>query len=119
VVAAGMVGCANVQTNNGAPTVGGAGMNLYSEVSANAIVPSYPAQDYKVVKRGVTATATLKSIFTAFNFGDASYATLKAQALEQAPDATDLTDVVIDYQTSCILGINTVTVTLTGTAIKY
>ena len=112
-------GCAGVGTNNGAVTLSGAGMNLYSELSSNAMIPQYAAQDYTVVKRDVKATAELKSIFTAFNFGDASYETLKAKALAEAPGATDLTDVKMDYKQSCICGINTVVVTMTATAIKY
>ena len=112
-------GCAGVGTNNGAVTLTGAGMNIYSELSSNAMIPQYAAQDYTVVKRDVKATAELKSIFTAFNFGDASYATLKARALEQAPGATDLTDVKMHYKQNCICGINTVVVTMTATAIKY
>ena len=51
--------------------------------------------------------------------GDASYATLKAAALQQAPGATDLTNVKIDYRQECIIGINKVKVTLTADAIKY
>ena len=114
-----MTGCAGVGSNNGAITLGSAGINLYSEISANAMLPQYAAQDAVVVKRNVKATAELKSIFTAFNFGDASYETLKAAALKQAPGATDLTDVKMDYKQSCICGINTVVVTMTATAIKY
>lgn len=114
-----MTGCAGVAISNGAPTVTSVGMNLFSEVSANTMVPQYAARDCKVVKRNVTASAELRSIFTAFNFGDASYATLKAKALKQAPGATDLTDVTFDYQMKCICGINTVKVTMYATAIKY
>ena len=33
-----MTGCAGVGTNNGAVTLSGAGMNLYSEMSANAML---------------------------------------------------------------------------------
>ena len=112
-------GCAGIGTNNGSVTLSGTGMNLYSEMSANAMIPQYAAQDFTVVKRDVKASAKLKSIFTAFNFGDASYETLKAEALKQAPGATDLTDVKMDYKQTCICGINEVTVTMTATAIKY
>ena len=114
-----MTGCAAIPVSNGAPTVNSLGMNLFSEVSANTMVPQYAAQGAKIVKRNVVAKAQLKSIFTAFNFGDASYATLKAAALKQAPGATDLTNIKIDYKMTCICGINTVKVKLTGTAIKY
>ena len=59
-----MTGCAGIGTNNGAVTLSGSGMNIYSEMSANAMLPQYAAQDAVVVKRDVTATAELKSIFT-------------------------------------------------------
>ena len=114
-----MSGCAAVGTNNGAVALGGAGMNLFSEVSVNSMIPQYAAQNCTIVKRDVKATAELKSIFTAFNFGDASYETLKAAALKQAPGATDLTNVKMDYKHNCICGINTVIVTMTADAIKY
>ena len=114
-----MTGCAGVAVSNGAPAVTSVGMNLFSEVSANTMVPQYAAQNAKIVKRNVVAKAQLKSIFTAFNFGDASYATLKAAALKQAPGATDLTIIKIDYKMNCICGINTVDVTMYADAIKY
>ena len=114
-----MTGCAAIPVSNGSPTVNSLGMNLFSEVSANTMVPQYAAPGAKIVKRNVVAKAQLKSIFTAFNFGDASYATLKAAALKQAPGATDLTNVKIDYKMSCICGINTVDVTMYADAIKF
>lgn len=119
ILASALVGCAGVSSNNGAPAVNSVGMNIYSEISANTMIPQYPAQGAIVVKRDVKATAELKSVFTAFNFGDASYETLKAKALAQAAGATDLTDIKMDYKSSCICGINTVIVTMTATAIKY
>lgn len=116
-----LTGCANVTALSGSPaTIGGMGPNIYSQISANTLVPQYqPKQAYRVVKRNVKATATLKSFFAAFNFGDASYAALKAKALKAAPGANDLTDIVFDYSQVCICGVNTVTVTMTATAIKY
>ena len=114
-----MSGCAAVTTNNGSVTVNSLGPNFFSEVSANAVIPQYAATGAKVVKRDVTAEATLRSFFTCVNLGDASYATLKAAALKQAAGATDLTNVKIDYKQSTICGITTITVKLTADAVKY
>ena len=72
-----------------------------------------------MVKRDVTASAKLMSYFTCVNIGDVSFATLKAEALKQAPGAQDLVDVKMDYSMKNICGINEVTVTLTGTAVKF
>lgn len=113
-----MAGCAGVATNNGSVAPISAGPNFYSEVSANAMIQPVSG-DYKVVKRDVTSTATLKSFFTAVNLGDISYATLKAEALKQAPGATDLVDVKMDYKMKNICGVNEVTVILTATAVKF
>ena len=112
-----MTGCAMVGTNNGSVVLGGGG--VFSEMSANAVIPQYAPKNYTIVKRDVTATATLAGFFSIINMGDASYATLKAAALQQAPGATDLTNVKIDYRQECIIGINKVKVTLTADAIKY
>ena len=114
-----MTGCAAVATNNGSVAVNSVGPNFFSEVSANAVIPQYAAAGAKIVKRDVTAEATLKSFFTCVNLGDASYATLKAKALEQAPGATDLTDVKIDYAQKTICGITEITVKLTANAVKF
>ena len=113
-----MTGCAGITTNNGAVSPISAGPNFYSEVSANAMIQPVSG-DYEVVKRDVTASAVLKSYFTAVNIGDVSYATLKAAALKQAPGAQDLVDVKMDYSMKNICGINEVTVTLTATAVKF
>lgn len=113
-----MAGCAGVATNNGSVAPISAGPNFYSEVSANAMIQPVSG-DYKVVKRDVTSSATLKSFFTAVNLGDISYATLKAEALKQAPGATDLVDVKMDYKMKNICGVNEVTVILTATAVKF
>ena len=110
--------CAAVAVNDGMPAPGAIGANIFSTVSANALIA--PVQsDFKVVKHGVRAEASYKCIFTAFNFGDASFATLKEEALKDAAGADDIIDVRVDYDMNCICGINTVTVTLSGTAIKY
>ena len=110
--------CAAVAVNNGMPAPGAVGANFFSTVSANALIA--PVQsDFKVVKHGVKAEGKYKCFFTAFNFGDASFESLKKDALANVGDADDLIDVRVDYDMNCICGINTVTVKLTGTAIKY
>ena len=118
-VAAIMSGCAGVATNNGGVAAVSMGPNFYSEVSANAMIQPVSKADYTVVKRDVTASAVLKSYFTCVNIGDISYATLKAEALKQAPGATDLVDVKMDYQMKNVCGINEVTVIMTATAVKF
>ena len=114
-----MTGCAGVATNNGSVAPISAGPNFYSEVSANAMIQPASCTKYTVVKRDVTASAKLVSYFTAVNIGDVSYATLKAEALKQAPGANDLVDVKMDYKMKNICGINEVTVIMTATAVKY
>lgn len=114
-----MTGCAGVVTGNGGVAPAAMGPNFYSEVSANAILQPVQAKSYTVVKEEVSAEATIKSYFTVVNLGDASYATLKAKALEGAKGATDLINVKMDYKMKNILGVNEITVKLTGTAIKY
>ena len=119
VAAAMMSGCAGVAVGQGGVAPISAGPNFYSEVSANALIMPVAKADFTVVKRDVKASATLKSYFTCVNIGDVSYETLKAEALKQAKGATDLVDVKMDYKMSNVCGINTVTVTLTGTAVKF
>ena len=114
-----MTGCAGVATNNGSVAPLAVGANFYSEVSANAMIQPVAKTNYTVVKRNVTSTAVLKSYFTAVNLGDVSYATLKAAALKKAPGANELVDVQMDYDMKNICGINTVTVKLTATAVKF
>ena len=109
--------CAGVTANNGMPALIGMGPNFFSKISVNSMVGDVQSS-YTVVKHGVTAEATLTSFFTAVNLGDASFETLKKEALEGVA-ADDLIDVRVDYDMNCICGINTVTVKLTGTAIKY
>ena len=118
VVAAAIVtSCAGVTTNNGMPAPVAMGPNFFSTVSLNAMVGDVQSS-FTVVKHGVTAEATITSFFTCVNMGDASFDTLKGKALEGLT-ADDLIDVRVDYDMNCICGINTVTVKLTGTAIKY
>lgn len=116
VAAALMTGCAGVTTQNGGVTLLGGG--FYSDSAANAILQPIQDKSYTVVKRGVKAEAKLLGIFAAINMGDASYGTLKAQALSGLK-ADDLIDVKMDYKQETILGINKVTVTMIGTAIKF
>lgn len=59
-----------------------------------------------------------KRIFTCIDLVDISYATLKKQALEQAKGANELIDIDVDYSMNNIIGINTITVTMTATAVK-
>ena len=117
VAAAIVTSCAGVTTNNGMPALIGMGPNFFSTVSVNSMIGDVQ-RSYNVVKHGVTAEATLTSFFTCVNMGDASFKTLKDKALEGLT-ADDLIDVRVDYDMTCICGINTITVKPTGTAIKY
>ena len=118
VVAAAIVtSCAGVTTNNGMPALIGMGPNFFSTIKLNSYIGDVTSS-YTVVKHGVTAEATITSFFTCVNMGDASFETLKGKALEGLT-ADDLIDVRVDYDMNCICGINTITVHLTGTAIKY
>lgn len=119
VAATVVTSCAAVAVNNGMPAPGAVGANFFSTVSANALIA--PVQsDFTVVQHGVKAEGQYRCFFTAFNFGDASFATLKEEALKDVKGgADDLIDVRVDYDMNCICGVNTVTVKLTGTAIKY
>ena len=114
-----ITGCAGITTNNGGVAPISSGPNFYTEVSANAVLQPIAGRDYTVVKRDVKASAKLMSYFTCVNIGDVSFATLKAEALKQVPEAQDLVDVKMDYSMKNICGINEVTVTLTGTAVKF
>ena len=118
VVAAAIVtSCAGVTTNNGMPALIGMGPNFFSKIQLNSLIGDVQSS-YTVVEHGVKAEATVTSFFTCVNLGDASFETLKSKALE-GKKADDLIDVRVDYDMNCICGINTVTVKLTGTAIKY
>ena len=112
-----MTGCAGVTTSNGGVSPVSTGANIYSEVSSNAILNETPLA-YTVVKKNVTATATLMSYFTAVNIGDVSYGALKAAALRQAPGADELVGVKMDYKMKNVLGVNEITVVMTATAVK-
>ena len=118
VVAAAIVtSCAGVTTNSGMPAPVAMGPNFFSTISLNAMVGDVQSS-FSVVKHDVKAEATITSFFTCVNLGDASFETLKKKALDGVA-ADDLIDVRVDYDMNCICGINTVTVKLTGTAIKY
>ena len=117
VAAAIVTSCAGITTNNGMPAPAVLGMNLFSNISLNSMIADVQSTDYKVVKHGAHAEGTITSFFGAINMGDASFETLKKEAV--GADADDLIDVRVDYKMNCICGINTVTVKLTGTAIKY
>ena len=106
-------GCAGVSVP-GATT---AGPVFFADYSAPAVVNPYQGA-YTVVKRDVQASATFKSFFTCINEGDVSYATLKKAALAQAKGADELIEVKMDYKVNNIIGINTITVEMTATAVK-
>ena len=112
-----MAGCAGIGFSNGAPVPVAAGPTIFANVQANAFIQPVTANDYIVIKRDVTATAELKSIFTCVNIGDISYETLKKEALKNVKGANDLVEVKIDYDMQCICGINTITAKLTATAV--
>ena len=117
VAAAIVTSCAGVTTNNGMPALIGMGPNFFSKIQLNSMIGDVQSS-YTVVKHGVKGEATITSFFTCVNMGDASFENLKAKALEGLA-ADDLIDVRVDYDMNCICGINTIKVTLTGTAIKY
>ena len=116
-ISAFMTGCAGIAAQNGYANVPYAG--LFSDLSGNTMIQATNSTDYKVIKRNVTATAQVQSFFGIISLGDASFATMKAAALAAAPGADDIIDVKVDYSGKCIIGINTVTVKMTGTAIKW
>jgi len=112
-----MAGCAGVGFANGAPVPVAAGPTFFANVKANAFIQPVSATDYKVIKRDVTAEATLQSFFTCVSIGDISFETLKGKALKAAPGATDLVEVKMDYTMNCICGVNTITAKMTATAV--
>ena len=70
----------------------------------------------------IAAANSLMPEYIGFVFAPASRRYVspeEAAALKQAPGATDLTNIKIDYKMSCICGINTVDVTMYADAIKY
>ena len=118
VAAAIVTSCAGVTTNNGMPAPVAMGPNFFSTIALNGLVGDVSNADYTVVKSGVSAEKSFTSFFSCVNLGDASFESLREEALKGL-DANDITDVRVDYKMNCICGINTVTVKLMGTAIKY
>ena len=114
-----MTGCAGVATYDGAPSAFVGQPSFYAQVSGNAMMQPNADAKYTVVKRNVQASAVVKSYFGCVSMGDTSFATLKAAALKQAPDANDIIDIKIDYAMTNIIGICETTITMTGTAVKY
>lgn len=112
-----LAGCAGVTTNNGMPVplFGFA----YTEMSAGSFIQDKVNKDFDVIQRDVFASATATSYFTFIATGDVSYETLKKQALQNIPGANDLIDITVDYKMENVIGINKITVTLRGTAVKY
>lgn len=94
---------------------------LFSEMKGATLVQkrSELASGKYVVVKPVTASATTTNILALISQGDASYATLKSQALS-GTGADDIINLEVDYTNSNILGIvNKVTCTINGTAVKY
>lgn len=114
-----MTGCAGLPTHNGAPAAFVGAPSFYAQVSGNAMMQPNADAKYTVVKRNVTAKAVVKSYFGCVSMGDSSFATLKAEALKQAPGANDIIDVKMDYSMTNVIGICETTITMTGTAVKY
>ena len=117
VVAAAIVtSCAGVATNYGGPATAMMGPNFFTNASYNAFIGEVKSTDYKVVKHGVSGSSTIKSYFSVVHLGDASFETLKKEALSGL-DADDIIDIRLDYDVDNVIGLNTVKVTLHGTAI--
>ena len=120
LVLAGMTftGCmSSINVNNGIASCPPG--SLFSEMKAATLVQDRAeGRSYTVVKK-VSAQATTTNFLGLVSQGDASYATLKAQAL-RGTGADDIIDLEIDYTHNNILGIvNKVTTVINGTAVKY
>ena len=111
-------GCAQVTACGGMPSAGAMAPNFFANYKAGSVIPAIHAEGCEVIARNVVATATTKSYFGCVTVGDASYATLKAAILAQAPGANEITEVQIDYEVDNVIGINEVTTVMTATAIK-
>lgn len=114
-------GCLGPKMNNsGFPTVP-PGL-LYSEMqNAQMVAPKQlPSLRKFTVLKQVKAEAVTTSFCGLVSIGDASYATLKAKALEECRDADDIIDLEVDCIHSNLLGlVNKVTTVIRGVAIKY
>ncbi len=116
-----LAGCLGPKADNyGFPTVPGG--ILFSDMKTAQIVDKKilpETRKYKVIKR-VKAEATTTSFIGVVSVGDASFATLKAQALAECREADDIIDLEVDGYHNNILGlINKVTCTIRGVAIQY
>lgn len=110
-------GCAGMVTYNGMPSPFPG--SIYSRMQVGAMIQPKQVKDYEVIKYNATAEGQAVSIWMVVSTGDISYETLKKRALATAPGADDLINVEVDSRQHNIVGVNEVTVTLTGTAIKY
>ncbi len=113
-----LTGCVGIAHNNGFPSVPPG--PLFTEMKAGAQVQERSdARKYTVVKPVVTAEATTTCFLGLISQGDASYATLKRDALS-GTNADDIINLEVDYTQNNILGVvNKVTTKITGAAIKY
>lgn len=116
-----LTGCLGPKMDNhGFPSVP-AGI-LFSDMKTAQLVPKKVLPEtrrYKVLKR-VKAEATTTSFIGIVSVGDASFATLKAQALAECREADDIIDLEVDGYHNNILGlINKVTCIVRGVAIQY
>lgn len=114
-------GCLGPKVNNNGFPSAPPGF-LYSEMQTAQMVDMkmLPAHlNYTVLKR-VKAEAVTTSFCGLISTGDASYATLKAKALQDCREADDIIDLEVDSVHSNILGlVNKVTTVIRGVAIKY
>lgn len=115
-----LTGCYNpVANNTGVPSVAG-GIWISDLKTGNTIQETTVDGRNYVVLGQVKASVTTKNYCGLIAEGDASYATLKSQALAQQPGATDLINVSIDSHSNNLLGLkHVVTTELNATAIKY
>ena len=115
-----LTGCQGLLvTHNGFPTAGPGA--LISDMKGGAMIQDRNAnRKFKVVGKA-KAEAFTTSYLSLVSIGDASYQTLKKQALEPFKGAADdIIDVELDFRHDNLLGlINKVFVTLDGTAVKY
>lgn len=115
-----MSGCQGmIATHNGFATAPGG--FIVSDMKGGLIVQDRNPSNRKYQILGkVKAEAFTVSYAALVSSGDASYQTLKKQALEKYRDADDIIDIELDFRHDNVLGlINKVYVNLSGTAIKY
>ena len=86
---------------------------------ATMVQQRHPARRFQVLGK-VRAEAQTTSYLALVSNGDASYQTLKREALEKYRDADDIIDIEMDFRHDNLLGlVDKVFVVLNGTAIKY